>query len=1208
MADQSDGLPLQSAHKGENITDRQVETDVRSPSRAPASRAHSFLQHVAQQASILPEILRNLTGSATQSSLRGATAEDLDRDCEGFNGTRRDGEVEKSPKSEVDLVHNEESNSDAARTAGVNASEITTQNLARISDRRGVGDMWEHNYGYSPGFPWKDELPASRMDPQDMPREDTIPRIQAFAKLEFDDGEFYMNTYSVELGRDIRAARLAYDREDDDLHQETKRRRRSDSGLEGSQVSNKARRDDGRRLGSSLMSEGGGIFSAEEADVRRRSRSDKSKSKSTNSSSQQFSRRSSMPVESRLTDYQSLAVGSLGGLDPGMLHTSPLEPLSAPDACPLVPIHPPTDDEGVHTGHRSISRKHIRIAFNFEKRLFEVTVLGRNGAFVQDQYVPMGGVQPLKSGHRIQIGNVNVRFLLPDVAIGSTGAEEIDTADFEDCVEARGGFQERKVGPLSSEGSSDGEDHEGDNDEDSRESSESGENEDDEEAVSETSKAEEPQGNEEGQEDDESEEGEEDELDEDEEEPEVVQKPVRPKTKPKPKPKTRGRGKGRGKTKKTTAAKAKASAKPNTKLQPTLEPGQPVQKRKGPGRPPKNGLMSKREQALIARKAREEAKAAALKESSAQTEEGNPKTGTDVKQEDGSAQPRVKRKYTKRKSKDAQSGEVNGVRESTEHTDSISPEQGLALIPPKAKRLSKRPRSPSPIYDESEMTPEQLAKPSLSYVVMIHEALSTSKTGALSLSQIYRAIERRHPYYKLRVQTNGWQSSVRHNLSQHDAFKKIERDGKGWMWGLVPEVSIEKEKKRRPSPPTMQPQHYYQQGPPQMMHNPFQFAGFPPPNGHLPPHMHHPPYGMPPGQIPYPQPGLVPITLGPNALPLALVNAQLDSSTTYQSPYQSAPPVQPPQPQPPPPPPPSYTNGYHGYYPANTPHQPPPPGQVSTNHPTHPTPSPTPYPPHPPNLSPGANPSNINTSIPSSNIDQNNISTDVLQAVSKFKDALISSMDDKSHGESIVSSAIERTLYPRSFPVAGEDQDSQEKAIMKALSGMIADLREKTSGAHQASQPPQSGLASSVQQQQPSEFPTIAQGLPPPQLQQVALPMVELDAQAYAQQMHQLGDQNPDGSIPSQVHHVSAPVQRPGAEPLPEPAAGVASKMNDVDPTISKSMVPKTNSEIAGVKHVDRKRRLEEDGAGEDEGRQAKKVELGEREGGHLALAETTKC
>lgn len=1236
MADQSDGLSSQEVHEGEKRQKREMDTAAMSASRAHPSTTQSILQQVAQQASMLPEFLRNLTGGAPQSSLREATAEDHDRGRGGSNGIIHDREPEKSPLREVDHLRKEKQELNASRTVGVNASEPMVQENAGIPDHRGDGNILGGYHGSPQGFTRKDELPPSQMEVQDLPGEEPIPRIQAFAKLEFDDGEFYMNTYSVELGRDIRAARLAYDMENDDSHVlETKRRRRSDSGLDGSQASNKARRDDGRHLAGSVISESGGIVGvgAHDADSRRRSRGEKSKS--TTSSSQQLSRKSSMHVENRLTDYQSLAMASLRNFEPGILHTSPLEVLPAPDACPLVPIHPPTNAEGLPAGHKSISRKHIRIAFNFEKRLFEVTILGRNGAFVEDQYIPVGGVQPLKSGHTIQIGVVKVRFLLPDVAIGSTGAEALDINDptgdfmcfdFEDGVEERGGYEERGIRAWSSESGSEEENNEEDNREDDGESREVGENEDDEEVHSGASEAEVPQVDDgEDQEDEEGEKGEkgeeEDEEGEDVEEPEQRQKPVRPKPKPKPRARGKGRGKGkgrgRGKTRLTTTGKAKA--KPSTKPQPTLEPGQPVPKRKGPGRPPKNGIISKREQALLARMAREEAKAAALKESSAQAEEGKRTSATEAnqKQEDGVAQPRVKRKYTKRKSKDAQSGEVNGVRESTEHTDSISPEQGLAQIPQKVKRPSKRPRSPSPVYDESQMTPEQLAKPTASYVVLIHEALSNSKTGALSLSQIYRAIERKYPYYKLRVQTTGWQSSVRHNLSQHDAFKKIERDGKGWMWGLVPEVSIEKEKKRRPSPPTMQPQQYYQQGPPHMINNPYLYAGMPPPNGHLPPHMNHPPYGMPPGQMPFPPPGLLPPPLGPNGLPLPLVNVQADSSSTYQSPYQSAPPVQPPvqPPQPPPPPPPSYTNGYNGYYQANIPHPPPPPGQVSTNHPPHPTSSPTPYPAHPPNPSPGVPPPNINTSNNNTNnSNKNSISTDVLQAVSQFKDALIKSMDNNSHTEALVSSAINRTLYPQSSSVTAEDEDPEEKAIMKALVGMLDKLNKKSHDTHhQASQPPQSGLASSFQKQQPSNFSPIVEGLPPPQLPQPPPPLSQQQgAQAYSHQMHHIGDHYPRGGTPSQIHpgalnvpttpgqlETSAPAQQPEAELLPGKATEATSLgTNDVAPAIPTPTIPEIGGETVKVKRVGGKRKLEEDEAGDNKDREAKKVNSGDREGG----------
>lgn len=1209
--------------QGVKRQERQVDTAVMSASRGPSSTAQSLLQQVAQQASLLPEFIRNLRGSAPQSSLREAPAEDHNRDSGESTGIKHDRELEKSPISKVDHSPNETHELDVARAVGVNEGESAAKETIGIPGHIGNFATLEGDQSYPSGVPGKDELPPSQMESQDIAGEDSIPRIQAFAKLEFDDGEFYMNTYSVELGRDIRAARLASERENDDVHLlETKRRRRSDSGLDGSQASNKARRDDGRHLASSVISESGGIVgvSAQDTDPRRRSRGEKSKS--TTSSSQQLSRKSSMHIENRLTDYQSLAMASLSNLEPGMPNNSPLESLPAPDSCPLVPIHPPTD---VPAAHKSISRKHVRIAFNFEKRLFEITVLGRNGAFVDEQYIPVGGVQPLKSGNTIQIGVVKVRFLLPDVAIGSTGAEAIDITnptgdfmcfDFEDGVGERAGHEEHEIGAWNS-----GSNSKEDNEEDS-ESSESEENEDEEEVLSEASEADGPRVEDgKDQEDEEAEKGEEGEGDEedeeDEEESEQRQNPVRQKPKPKPRGRGKGRGKGKrrgkGKTKATTTGKAKA--KPTTKPQPISEPGQPVPKRKGPGRPPKNGIISKREQALLARKAREEAKAAALKEASAPAEDGKQKVPTDANQEDAAAQPRVKRKYTKRKSKDPQSGETNGVRESTEHTESIDPEQGSAVIHLKAKRTSKRPRSPSPIYDESTMTAEQLAKPSSSYVVLIHDALKASKTGALSLSQIYRAIERRYPYYKLRVQTTGWQSSVRHNLSQHDAFKKIERDGKGWMWGLVPEVSIEKEKKRKPSPPTMQTQQYYQQVPPHMMHNPYAFAGMPPPNGHVAPHMNHIPYGMQPGQMPFPPAGFLPPPLGPNGLPLPLVNAQADSSSAYQSPYQSAPPVHPPHQ--PPLPPPSYTNGYNGYYPANMPHPPPPPGQVSNNHPAHPTPSPSPYPPHPPNPSPAAHPSNIN---PSNNNINNAISTDVLQAVSKFKDALINSMDDKSRSEALVSSAINRTLYPQSSSVTAENEDPQEKAIMQALSRMLDDLSKKTHDAHrQASQPPQAGLASSVQLQQPSSLSTIVQGLPPAQSPQPQPPLSQQQGvHAYAPQTHHMGDQYPNSGTPSQIrsgalnppamspqHETSAPVQQHDAESLPEKGIGVtSSETSDLSPAVSTSTVTEAGSKIVEAKRVGGKRKLEEDEAGDNNDRETKKVNSGEREGSYSSPKE----
>lgn len=765
-------------------------------------------------------------------------------------------------------------------------------------------------------------------------------QIQAFAKLEFDDGEFYMTTYAVELGRDIHAARQAFERDlEAQEHTDSKSRKRSAGHTASSITSERG------NLAGSIVSESGGVISGHNGHEPKR-KTKQTKSKSSSSSSRPLSRKSSVQFPANKVNYNALAMASL--MDPlAMGDIGPGNPLPSPDLIPLIPIHPPTTTDDGPAGHKSISRKHIKIAFNFAKHYFQVEIMGRNGCFVDDEWYAAGVVQPLVNGSIIQIGNVGIRFVLPDVPPGETGAEMGMETDI------LGNIEDLNYDMPDSNSL-----------------------EEDEEIK-----------DEEEEEEDEDEEGE-----EEKEEEEV-------------------RDVGR--------RRAKAKKKPDP-------PPPQVPKRKGPGRPPKNGIISKREQALLARQAREEAKAAAQKGPSPAPVRGKGKTGRDMKptkQEEANLQPNGKRKYTKRK----RAGGIEdqqGARESTEQTDSVPPEQtGAAAALSKSakeKKPPKPPRSPSPVYDESTMTPEQLAKPSASYVVLIHEALKNSATGQMSLPQIYRAIERRYPFYKLRVQTQGWQSSVRHNLSQHPAFRKIERDGKGWMWGLVPEVSIEKEKKRRTTPPPApQQQHYYPPGPPPMMQRPYQYPGMPHMNGVLPPA----PYGMRPG-MPHPLP---PYGRG---FPLPLVAAQ--SEATYQSPYQSTPP--PPATQSTPrTQQPLNDNGAHNSSSASATQ--PPPQQTNGDSPFV---NPAAMPSVPPNSA-----QNEPLTEKSTTLKQKNGTPDVSQAIAKFKSAIIAEMEEKSKAETLVTSAINRTLGIQSKSSSETEEDPQERTIMNALAKMLGELSRK---------------------------------------------------------------------------------------------------------------------------------------------------------------------
>ncbi len=804
---------------------------------------------------------------------------------------------------------------------------------------------------------------ASHQHPAESIAESEEPQIQAFAKLEFEDGQFYMNTYAVELGRDIQAAREASERESEARRDSASQVGKRSASRCGSAKSGKSRKEDGGSIQSSVAGDDEGVI-VNHRQSESGKKTKRKKSKSWSSSSRPLSRGDSMRFApqrtgEQKTDYNALAMASLMDHSEGINGFAIEAPMPSPDLVPLIPIHPPTMPDGNAPGHKSISRKHIRIAFNFTENLFQVDIMGRNGVFIDEHWYPPEDVLPLVNGSMIQIGGVGIRFVLPDVPLGETGADM-----------GLGLGDDRLAGGRMS-----------------LEMAESGEDESEEDVAGE---------------------GEGDNMtkvkQEEGEGPELSR--------------TRGKGK-----KKTEA------------------PQQVPTKRKGPGRPPKNGIISKREQALLARQAKEEAKAKA---------EGKPvpvkgknnKDPTELKQQENLVRPNGRRKYVKR-NRAGGTEDPQAVRESTEHTDSVPPEQGYAAtLPPKPtkeKKPVKPPRSPSPVFDESKMTPEQLAKPQASYVVLIHDALTNSKTGQMSLPQIYRAIERQYPYYKLRVQTQGWQSSVRHNLSQHPAFTKIERDGKGWMWGLVPEISIEKEKKRRTTPPPqVSQQHYYPPHP--IMQHPYPYHGMPPSNGHMPQGPYGMHAGMQMGRMPYPPPPRP-------GFPLPLVNAQ--SESTYRSPYQPTPPPAAsqttPQNQQL-----SQTTGANGQYP--TPVSQPPTSQSSGNYQQSNGPGPyttsSPHPQQPPA-------SSVLSSVPSaasfkalSNV---NHQQDVNQAVSKFKIALINNMDDKVQGEILVTSAINRVLGIQDKSNLPSEENLDETTIMKVLSTMLGDLGKQNMEAKEQS-------------------------------------------------------------------------------------------------------------------------------------------------------------
>ncbi|PNS19133.1 hypothetical protein CAC42_1869 [Sphaceloma murrayae] len=651
--------------------------------------------------------------------------------------------------------------------------------------------------------------------------------MQAYAKLQFDDGDFFVNTFAVELGRDQEALRR-HKRH----RKRAKKRRAMEEGEDGAMmelgddVSYSARLKLGNALGmaGSNVSEGGiigvSVYSDSEGEARQARRR-----RRRGIASQDSSHSQSIAPANILHNPNISLTDDVFAEDGQSLMPPPVD-------CPFIPIYRPSA-----TGHNNISRKHIRIEYNSERAYWEMHVLGRNGVFLDGNLVDKGETVKLDHGSHIQVQMMNITFKLPDVAITDEHMPNESAESGSEVEMLESSPEDPGTARLASGTPSEVEE------EMPRERpklklslSKRGQTLDKKTAKAAKISLKPAKKEKEAS------------VDEDEPAPEEIRKSIEQVPEPKAKPEVPG-----------VPATPAANLAPGSVLE-GLAPEEIPQKRKGPGRPPKNGVMSKRDEAIIKRKKKELQKAGLeippLAELLAMA---RAESGT----------------VTKKPGEEDGEGVVISTATSGERTSaasgegSIKPQTAADIEAAKARKMAAK--SPSPQKPESEYTEEELKKPQKTYVVLIHDALSNSPTGIMDLQQIYDAIQKMYPYYKYRSQTQGWQSSIRHNLIGSEAFEEAGKIGKGRLWKINPNYNIDKEKKRRqPTPPISDSKPAYQYPYPQGQGQ-YSNQGYPP---------YRPsPYGTPYGP---------PTTALPNgAKPPPSYAAQRNG--TYYSPYASQP-------------------------------------------------------------------------------------------------------------------------------------------------------------------------------------------------------------------------------------------------------------------------------------------------------------------------------
>ena len=455
-------------------------------------------------------------------------------------------------------------------------------------------------------------------------------------------------------------------------------------------------------------------------------------------------------------------------------HYTPDGHLNDPREWAQLPVHTARPED-----IKKISKEHLIFSYNSEAERWELKVIG-NRAFVNGELYDKGNVVPLHHDDEIYIATVGMRFMLPDDV-----ANAVDGDDIIESVETSSPLSTSPIGRLSHA-------MEGENSDDSNDAGDEGTgrrkpsiklslkkgrlNERRSTDPKKTSDS-----------------------------PEAGRKPTKAKKSKGPGGETEGEEAEKNEGSATSPPILPSNLDPNSTLA-GLAPEELPEKRKGPGRPPKNGLVSKRDEAVIRKRTKEYEK------------RGENVPEYRVLLEQVRSENKMKDLATKAQARGEPVPDIPIASIETDRTVNVKngPQQSadekghISGSPPAPERkTSPKPRrvvkSPSPIKPMSEFSEEELKKPNMTYIYIIDEILRNVEGGQADLQTIYDKIQKRWPYFKYKVHSHGWQSSVRHNLLSCPRFQEAGKSGKGKYWTLDDDHPLDKLKKRPTPPPRPQP-------------------------------------------------------------------------------------------------------------------------------------------------------------------------------------------------------------------------------------------------------------------------------------------------------------------------------------------------------------------------------------------------------------------